>query len=324
MRFDESSNITFDQWQNDWRKKLRTLLEPWPARQVAPDPQWQLLESRDKYDLHEVTYTVEPGLEAFALVALPKGVSPPMAGVVAIHGHGSLGATALFDWQTPQKHASEVRKHRYDYGHRLAERGMVVWAPNLRGFGRRLTTAQQNKAAHGRDMCDMTFWQQQALGQTALTGQIHELMIAVDLLASLEQVDEKRIGCAGLSYGGRTAMYLAALDARISGAIVSGALNSFVGRIAAGGSCGYQIAPGLLNYGDVGDILGLIAPRPLAVELGLSDAVCPMEEAKGELDRVRAAYRAANADDRLNFITFEGGHAFHGDESIPWLQSQLG
>lgn len=118
-------------------------------------------------------------------------------------------------------------------------------------------------------------------------------------------------------------MYLAALDNRIRACVVSGALNSFVARIAASGSCGYQIAPGLLKYADVGDILGLVAPRPMALEIGLSDGVCPADEYKPQLEHVKRVYAAANANNALELMTFEGGHAFEGEQSIPWLVANL-
>lgn len=181
FRYSEKDHGDFADWHSSFREKLHELLAPWPMPADSPSSRWELIERRNNYNLYRVTYSVEPGLDTFALVAIPHKVNEPSPGVIALHGHGNLGATGLFDWETPNRFKDEITRHKYDYGHRLAEAGLIVWAPNLRGFGRRLTEKQQRAESGGRDMCDMNFWQQQAIGQTALTGQIHELFVAVDL-----------------------------------------------------------------------------------------------------------------------------------------------
>ena len=54
---------------------------------------------------------------------------------------------------------------------------------------------------------------------------------------------------------------------------MSGALNVMQERISGHYSCGAQVIPSLLQYGDVPEIGSLIAPRPCVWEAGLKDGL---------------------------------------------------
>ena len=65
------------------------------------------------------------------------------------------------------------------------------------------------------------------------------------------------------------------------------------------------------------------APRPLAIERGQRDALSPSETVLLEQERVRDVYRAFNAEDRMEYFKFNGGHEFDGPSSILWLMNRL-
>jgi hypothetical protein len=146
----------------------------------------------------------------------------------------------------------------------------------------------------------------------------------VKLLARHERVDAGHLGCVGLSYGGRMTMLTAALEPRLRAAVVSGALNVFQERVRGAYSCGAQVIPGLLNYGDVPEIGGLIAPRPCVWEAGTRDVLIPPHWAEEALTRLRRAYRALGAEDQLQVDRFEGGHVWSGRLGYPLLEKVLG
>lgn len=72
--------------------------------------------------------------------------------------------------------------------------------------------------------------------------------------------------------------------------LVSGALDLMQERIAGPYSCGAQGIPGLLRYGDVPKIGGLIAPRPCVWEVGSRDRLIAPERTAQALARLRRAY----------------------------------
>jgi dienelactone hydrolase len=157
----------------------------------------------------------------------------------------------------------------------------------------------------------------QALGKLPITENLRDIRWAIDLLQSRAEVHADRIGCAGLSYGGRMTMAAAAMDDRIKVAAVSGALNLMQERMAGRYSCGGQVIPGLLKYGDYSEIGSLIAPRPCVWEVGSQDGLVIPKWDDIFRDRLRRVYSALGSTDRLHFDHFEGGHRWNGQVAFP-------
>lgn len=82
-----------------------------------------------------------------------------------------------------------------------------------------------------QDPCTIVSARLQALGELPMTRNLRDLRWCLDFLESLPEVRADRIGCAGLSYGGRTTMFLTAIDERIKVAAPSGVLNLLQERI---------------------------------------------------------------------------------------------
>ena len=86
-------------------------------------------------------------------------------------------------------------------------------------------------------------------GRTLLGDNLRDAMWALDYASTLPDARADRVGCVGLSYGGRMTMVVSALDPRIRVAVISGALNVFQERVQGSGySCGAQVIPGLLRF----------------------------------------------------------------------------
>ena len=163
----------------------------------------------------------------------------------------------------------------------------------------------------------------QALGQLPITANLRDLRWTISLLAKRGDVDERRIGCAGLSYGGRMTMMVSAIDERVRVAAISGALNLLQERIQLRYSCGAQIIPGLLEYGDFSEIGSLIAPRPAVWEAGSTDGlIIPGWDQKFQ-ERLQRAYAALGAAGRLHFDRFTGGHRWNGQVAYPLFDDVL-
>src|SRR5262249_6810126 len=196
----------------------------------------------------------------------------------------------------------------------------VVAVPCLSPFGRRLGDPE----AYGKqDPCAVTFVRLQLLGKVLMAENLRDCLWALELLARHKQVDAKRLACVGLSYGGRMTMLTAALEPRIRVAIVSGALNVMQERVGIRYSCGAQVIPGLLRYGDVPEIGSLIAPRPCVWEIGSRHEVIVPKWEKKALERLRRAYRALGAEGQLFVDRFAGGHEWSGRIGSALIQKVL-
>ena len=220
---------------------------------------------------------------------------------------------------TPEFRAAVAEAH-YDYGLQLVRLGYVVAAPCLTPFGRRKPA--KAKAAGG-DACTATFVGMQLLGRLLMAENLRDILWTLDFVAAHPAVDARRIGCVGLSYGGRMTMLAAALDPRIKVAVIAGALNCLQERLATGGGAGCQVIPNLLTYGDVPEIGSLIAPRPCLWQVGSRDKLLDPEWVQTALDRIARAYRAFGAEAQLRVDRFEGGHEWHGATAIPFLKDNL-
>ena len=119
-------------------------------------------------------------------------------------------------------------------------------------------------------------------------------------------------------------MLTAAMDLRVKAAVVSGALNVMQERIGNRYSCGAQVIPGLLKYGDSPELGGLIAPRPCIWEIGSKDGLVIKSWDKKMKDRIQRAYTASGKAKAVAFHHFEGGHRWDGKTAVPMLKKMLG
>ena len=88
-------------------------------------------------------------------------------------------------------------------------------------------------------------------------------------------------------------------------------------------SCGAQIIPGLLKYGDVPEIGSLIEPRPCIWEVGSHDRLIPSGWLREAVGRMARTYRALGAEERLVVDRFEGHHEWHGEVAYSLLEGFL-
>lgn len=320
MQFTGSTAPECQQWQEQFRAKLKSLLGP-----HDPPATWKTtvrgsaqLEGFRRDDLL-LEAAGHPPLPVYLLVPTTPGPKR-RAGVIALHGHGEHGHHPIAGRDDLPGVERAIAGSNYDYGRQLARRGYVVACPCLLPFGERLG----DKAAFGKvDPCSDVFVRLLALGRVLIGENLRDALWALQLLLSQGDVDPNRLACVGLSYGGRMTMLTAAMEPRIKVAAISGALNVMQERLAQPFSCGAQIVPGLLQFGDVPEIGSLIAPRTAIWETGTRDGLIKQPWADDALTRIRRAYRALDADDRLIRDRFEGGHQWHGDVAYGELAKLL-
>jgi dienelactone hydrolase len=307
-------------WQDEFAAKLRSLLGP-----HLPPAKWKTV-TRNVVDLkdhrrEELLLEAEgyPPLPIYLLSPHRKSDKPGPA-IVALHGHGPFGHHPVAGRDDLDGVAAAIKSSNYDYGRQLVRRGYVVAVPCLTPFGPR---QGKRESSSKQDLCAVTFVRMQLLGKLLIAENLRDCLWAVELLARHPRVDSKRLGCVGLSFGGRMTMLAAALEPRIRIAVISGALNVMQERIAGRYSCGAQVIPRLLEYGDVPEIGALIAPRPAIWEVGKRDGLIAPRWAEEALRRMRIAYKALGGSERLLVDRFDGGHRWNGALALPQLEKAL-
>jgi hypothetical protein len=159
-------------------------------------------------------------------------------------------------------------------------------------------------------------------GRTLLGERVWDGMCAATWLLSRSDVTGG-LGCTGHSGGGTTALFLSALDERVTTVLVSGYFNSFRGSILAREHCECNYVPGILELAEMGDIAGLIAPRPFCALHGREDQIFPVAFAHEQFETVRRAYELHHASYACRLSIHPDGHAYQNTISRSWFVEWL-
>jgi dienelactone hydrolase len=226
---------------------------------------------------------------------------------------------------TPELRES-IALMNYNYGHQMAQAGFITYAIDWMGYGDydEATNYNGSRQAGGRDWCNIYYLHATMLGMTSLSINLQHGRAATDFACTLPGVDEGRLGVMGLSGGGAMTTWSALADPRFRAAeiICYSMLWQHMGLRDAN-YCGMQVAPGLYSLVDIPDLQGLIAPRPLLVDIGIYDAGFYVESALNCYHQVEAIYQAAGAADRLELDLFPGEHSWGGNRSIEFFARHL-
>ncbi|HVX46102.1 MAG TPA: hypothetical protein VHC49_19585, partial [Mycobacteriales bacterium] len=140
----------------------------------------------------------------------------------------------------------------------------------------------------------------------------------------LRLVDPDRLGVMGLSGGGTMTLWSALTDERLKAAEIicySDLFSVFGFRDI--NYCGMQITPGLFELVDLPDLQGLLAPRPLLIDIGIHDECFRLESAMACFSRVQEIYTAAGAAGQLELDLFPGPHSWGGNKSVEFFNRVL-
>jgi len=324
LAFSGSTAADYAAWRCRVQAAYSTLLGPWPEPVL---PQLEVTEEVDCGDHVRVKlyYDSSPGVAVPAYLLVPKGVAPgeKRPGILAAHGHGQ-GKSDIVGLGGEEREAF-IAQLNYDYARQAVRRGYVVIAPDWLPFGERCPSIEWSR--QGRDPCNVVGMCWQYFGRTLLAQNVWDGMRAVDILAARPEVDANRLAVLGLSYGGTMTTHLAINDPRLRVAVISGYLSTVRGDAITmrgkGNFCGSQHVPHLLRFGDIPEMAGLIAPKPLFIEAGLRDDCFEISDARQAYARLAAIYSAAGCADRLGREEFPGEHAWHGVGAWAWLERWL-
>jgi len=272
------------------------------------------------YERRLVSYQVEADERARAYLGIPLKLAGKAPGVVALHGtyeHGIEQASGLID--NPDK----------AYLDHLCRRGYVVIAPE------HFVSGDRTPAAGAYDTAE---FHRKHPEWTAVGKFTYEHSIAVDVLASLAEVDAERLGVMGHSLGGHGAIFLAAYDERLKAAACNCGASFFrhnpgVDNWARDHWYVYfhHLRPGLLKGElppiDFHEIIALIAPRAFLDVSGLNDGDPLVQRQRVlMLTSVMGVYDLLNASPNFAFFVHGRGHsvAHESRELIyGWLDSHL-
>ncbi len=340
-----------------WKKKARRLVLDLLHYSPPPcDPRAETLARTDRGDYVEerVAFNTTPDIRVPAFVLLPKGVSRPAPGIVALHDHGGFylwGKEKLVE--QPDEHPALTDFKRESYAGRsiaseLARRGYVVvvidmfywgerrmllagdaadWRERPRTITRERVAEFNRRASAAEQLVGRTVM---AAGFTWAGVIFWDDIRTVDYLVSRPEVDPRRIGCVGLSVGSLRSGHLAALDDRVKAAVAVCWMTSFPAQLErhVKNTIGHtMLVPGLYRSLDYPDVVSLAMPAALLVISGSLDGLFAPEGVRRSFDKLRACYAKAGVPDRLRTRTYDTPHEFNVEmqaEAWEWLGQHLG
>ena len=322
LSFRGKTKAEWEQWREAALPKYLELLGELPQPvDLAPDVIYAIEE--DGLIRERVVFDSEAFMSVPCVVLRRSDMPADRSGraIVCSHGHGLFGKEPVAGNATTPELRANIAAHHYNYGEEMARRGYLALCPDLRVFGER---SDGGDPYPGRDKCNVHFIRGMILGIYTLTLNIWDIKRCVDYLQTRAEVDPERIGMMGLSQGGTMTTFTSAAEPRIKAADIMGYVNPWERfGINRANFCGSQIVPDVFKYFDTHDIAGLIAPRPLLIEMGIHDTCFPIEDTLTGFEGVRRIYRAAGVEDRLWSDVHPGEHAFAANKAYEFFDRYL-
>ena len=296
-------------------------------------------EQREGYKAQKVVFNISAESRVLAYLLIPDGAKKAPAALM-LHDHGSkftIGKEKMVkpfgDTEEDAKKLAEAENWAARYfgerfvGDEMAKQGYVVLSFDALGWGDRSVDGFKTGS-------------QQSLGSnlfnmgTSFAGIIaQEDCRAAKFLASLPQVDKKKVACVGFSMGGFRSWQLAALSDDITAGVAVCWFGTMKGHIKIGdgqlkgNSAFSMLHPTIAKFLDYPDVAGLAAPKPMYFVSGDKDGVNPVEGTNNAYAKMRKIWKANGADDKL-VTTMNAGltHSYPAEQqklTFDWLDKQF-
>ena len=277
------------------------------------NPRSRKIYDEEKWVGYEVVVDVWPNVFAWGVLCIPKDIKPGEKRPVVVCQHGLEG--------TPY---STIEKSGRDYGYyksftaKLAEQGFITFAPfNLYRGGNEFRSMQRKANPLKASLFSIIIPQHSQI---------------LNWLETLSFVDKNRIGYYGLSYGGKSAMRIPAIEQRYKLSICSADFNEWV-RINADihfpsaymyRGPEYEMVEWDLGHSfSYAEMTYLIAPRPFMVERGSDDGVGIDSWVAYEFARAQRVYEKLGINEDCVIEYFKGPHSINGQGTFDFLHREL-
>jgi dienelactone hydrolase len=328
------------------------------AMQVRVEREWE----EGELACEEISWTVGYGPRTKAWLYKPKSAKKPLPGILALHCHSGYkfyGKEKIADGPEPSGCNMDKLKKRYyggrSYVNKLAGMGFVVLVHDVFTWGSRkfpldIIDSNAERAAEKVDS-ELLNWMEAELGTTqeaalyniaaskheqhiekycnllgtTFAGVVnYEDRVALDYLASRDEVDADALGCLGLSGGGCRSGLLQAASEKIKAAVVVGMMSTYEGLLDQHvTSHTFMLFPaGWSRYGDWPDLVAARAPSPLLVQYDIDDTLFAEAGMRQADAKLKGHYKAIGASKSYRGEFYPGSHKFDvemQESAFSWL-----
>jgi dienelactone hydrolase len=267
------------------------------------------------------------------LLVKPAAATGRLPAVIVLHGTGG-SKDKMLDWLAD-----------------LAKRGIVGVAIDARYHGDR---ARGAKGKEAYEKAITRAWRArpgEPQEHPFYYDTVWDLWRTVDVLRDRPDIDPARIGMIGISMGGIETWLAASTDERVAVVVPAIGVQSFrwslehdrwqgraktiqqahdtaakdLGEPAVNARVCRElwgkVIPGITEQFDCPSMIRLLAGRPLLIVNGDQDPNCPIEGARIAIASAEAAYKTANAGDKLKIMVAEGvGHKVTAEQRAAALE----
>ncbi len=315
-----NSNIrNFSEWKRVARQKVfDCMLMPPPAPSDGFEARVLFEEQRDGYTARKIEIRLSRYYTVPAYVLIPDGKGPFPA-VNCLHDHGAhlfIGKEKVIRPLACED--SLVTKDAEDwlqgyggqfFGDYLAKNGYVVFSADAPMWGER-----GQKEGPLRERYDMIAGNMMMYGIDLSAWMTYDDISGTEYLASMPEVDAKRIGCTGWSMGAYRAWMLSALSDRIKvGAAICWMVTtdeqmSFkYSRTENGGFA--NCIPGLRRWMDYPHIASIACPKPMLFINGKQDKLFPVAGVEKAFAIMHETWKSQGAGNNIETELWDMPHS---------------
>ena len=278
---------------------------------------------RDGFKRFKIEYAADENFRAPAHILVPDNITEKTAAVIALtgHGHGVADIVGL-DENGHEKPEGGDPGYQKNFAVELVKKGFIVAAPELFGFGELMLAPNKRHLREGSS-CFMLTTQLLMYKKTTAGMRVWQAERMLDYLISRADVDAERIGVMGISGGGLASSFFTAYEKRVKACVVSGFLCTFKESVMGVYHCVDNFIPGIINYGEMADLFGLIAPRPMLIEAGTDDDIFPIDGVKSSYARLESLYEKLHVKEKIDIDIFKGAHQISGAKAYDFLAKWL-
>ena len=320
MAWGNSKVKNFKKWKRLARKKVfDCMLMPPPPPVDGYKAKVLFEEQREGYKAKKIEIQLSRYYTVPAYILIPDGKGPFPA-INLLHDHGAhlfigkektIRPLACED-SVVIKDAEEWSAGGYEgqfFGDVLDRHGYIVLATDAPMWGER-----GQKEGPRRDKYDMIAGNMMMYGIDLCAWMTYDDIAATEYLASMPEVDSRRIGCTGWSMGAYRAWMLSALSDRIkAGAAVCWMVTtdeqmSFkYARTENGGFA--NCFPGLRRWLDYPHVASIACPKPMLFINGSQDKLFPVAGVKKAFQIMHDTWDSQGCGDRLVTELWEMPHS---------------
>lgn len=260
--------------------------------------------------IYRIWIGVAEGVEAYGLYMVPNNIEGKAPLLICEHGGGG-NPEAICDLDT--------RINYHSFGHEAVKRGYIVWAPGLVmrcGYG-----GDPEIEGADRNLLDRRL---KLLG-TSIIGMELQMIIegTKTLVRHHPEIDGKRIGMTGLSWGGFYTLHVAALFPEVKVAVPSGNFREHEPVLNRVDDPENRVDQNhFMMFGNA-QVAGMVCPRPLMIQMGAEDTLFDLEGVRREAKKAAVYYEKLGIGDLYEYSEHAGGHVFENESIFQFFKKHL-